>query len=68
MASGKRTFTLEWVSEDCDFFAAKDDEGCHKAGRNMKPRNFRKGEKCTPKAKTKGPFISTELALLTRCS
>ena len=45
MANGKRTFTLEWVGSDGSFSAAKDDEGCHNAGRTMNAHDFRKEEK-----------------------
>ena len=68
MASGKITFTLEWVSEDGDFFAVKVEEGYHKAGRNMKPHSFRRGENVHIQDHESGCFPFTGLAILTRDS
>ena len=45
MAGKKRTFTLEWVSDDGASFSAEDDEGRRTMGRTMEPVSFRIGEK-----------------------
>ena len=59
MAGTKRTCTLEWVSNDGAFFAAKYEEGRRTMGRNMQPVHYQIGEKCTSRTMTRRPITST---------
>ena len=45
MVGKKRTFTLEWVSDDGASFSAKDDAGRRTMGRTVEPVHFQIGEK-----------------------